>query len=183
MFSGNLQLSSFSLSGTVSWAVKGKLSSEVKPPSPMWGLGFLSQRHGHVGNRTGRFLPPGLCPVLISRRRRGLPKAVAGGLVGKPALHLWEGEWRVAPHFPNNLQIDRGDCYPLCLFFSLTEGKNAGQAGALSRQAEIHCPLCFLRFLLSSASLGEEHGAAELPTAGWVGKDGGNPFGFGAGTA
>lgn len=58
MFSGNLQLSLFSLSGTVSWAVKGKLSLEVKPPSPTWGLSFLSQRHGHVGKRTGWFLPP-----------------------------------------------------------------------------------------------------------------------------
>lgn len=71
----------------------------------------------------------------------------------------------------------------LQLFFSLTEEKNAGPARVLSRQAEIYCPLCFLGFLLSSASLGEERGAPEPPAAGGAGKDGGNPPGFGVGAA
>lgn len=79
------------------------------------------------GTEQDDFCPPACVLCSSHEGEGGLPKAVAGGLVGKPAFHLWEGEWQVAPHFPNNLQIHRGDCYPLGLFLSLRRERTLGK--------------------------------------------------------
>lgn len=68
------------------------------------------------------------------------------------------------------------------LFF-LQRGKNTGRARAPSRAARDLLPALFLGFLLSSSSLCEERGVAQLPAVSGFGKERGSSFDFRAGIA